>query len=157
MWKGPCKTVGKTTLVASVLLLFSICWLTPVFSVLGVSGAVGSHLHAALCSSCLPGLLLPLLQELLGPPRALHLTFKPSSSGSLCCLPGMAFLDFSAGGEALPGVVLGEVPSYTLFPRAPRKVWDVVPSIGMMPLDEGGSETESLYEIEGMNKWILYL
>uniref|UniRef100_A0A8C2T4X5 Voltage-dependent L-type calcium channel subunit alpha n=1 Tax=Coturnix japonica TaxID=93934 RepID=A0A8C2T4X5_COTJA len=27
---------------------------------------------------------------------------------------------------------------------------------GMMPLDEGGSETESLYEIEGMNKWILY-
>ncbi|KAM6398854.1 voltage-dependent L-type calcium channel subunit alpha-1S isoform 3-T3 [Rhynochetos jubatus] len=28
---------------------------------------------------------------------------------------------------------------------------------GMMPLDEGGSETESLYEIEGMNKWILYL
>ncbi|KAK2526413.1 hypothetical protein Q9233_008183 [Columba guinea] len=28
---------------------------------------------------------------------------------------------------------------------------------GMMPSDEGGSETESLYEIEGMNKWILYL
>ncbi|NXW55229.1 CAC1S protein, partial [Eurystomus gularis] len=27
---------------------------------------------------------------------------------------------------------------------------------GMMPSDEGGSETESLYEIEGMNKWILY-
>ncbi|XP_064492167.1 voltage-dependent L-type calcium channel subunit alpha-1S isoform X2 [Pseudopipra pipra] len=27
---------------------------------------------------------------------------------------------------------------------------------GMMPLDEGGSETESLYEIEGMNKWILF-
>ncbi|XP_031464433.1 voltage-dependent L-type calcium channel subunit alpha-1S [Phasianus colchicus] len=27
---------------------------------------------------------------------------------------------------------------------------------GMMPLDEGGSETESLYELEGMNKWILY-
>ncbi|XP_013817406.2 voltage-dependent L-type calcium channel subunit alpha-1S [Apteryx mantelli] len=27
---------------------------------------------------------------------------------------------------------------------------------GMMPLDEGGSETESLYEIEGMNKWIVY-
>ncbi|XP_065554460.1 voltage-dependent L-type calcium channel subunit alpha-1S [Lathamus discolor] len=27
---------------------------------------------------------------------------------------------------------------------------------GMMPLDEGGSETESLYEIEGMNKWIFY-
>uniref|UniRef100_A0A8B9IG48 Voltage-dependent L-type calcium channel subunit alpha n=1 Tax=Anser cygnoides TaxID=8845 RepID=A0A8B9IG48_ANSCY len=61
----------------------------------GEGTAVGSHLHAALCSSCLPGLLLPLLQELLGPPRALHLTFKPSSSGSLCCLPGMAFLDFS--------------------------------------------------------------
>ncbi|XP_064327879.1 voltage-dependent L-type calcium channel subunit alpha-1S-like isoform X14 [Phalacrocorax carbo] len=29
-------------------------------------------------------------------------------------------------------------------------------SVGMMPSDEGGSETESLYEIEGMNKWILY-
>lgn len=28
---------------------------------------------------------------------------------------------------------------------------------GMLPLDEGGSETESLYEIEGMNKWILFL
>ncbi|XP_015505894.1 voltage-dependent L-type calcium channel subunit alpha-1S [Parus major] len=28
---------------------------------------------------------------------------------------------------------------------------------GMMPSDEGGSETESLYEIEGMNKWILFL
>uniref|UniRef100_A0A663F2M3 Voltage-dependent L-type calcium channel subunit alpha n=1 Tax=Aquila chrysaetos chrysaetos TaxID=223781 RepID=A0A663F2M3_AQUCH len=28
---------------------------------------------------------------------------------------------------------------------------------GMMPSDEGGSESESLYEIEGMNKWILYL
>ncbi|XP_023797808.1 voltage-dependent L-type calcium channel subunit alpha-1S [Cyanistes caeruleus] len=27
---------------------------------------------------------------------------------------------------------------------------------GMMPSDEGGSETESLYEIEGMNKWILF-
>ncbi|XP_069731821.1 voltage-dependent L-type calcium channel subunit alpha-1S [Phaenicophaeus curvirostris] len=27
---------------------------------------------------------------------------------------------------------------------------------GMLPSDEGGSETESLYEIEGMNKWILY-
>uniref|UniRef100_A0A663ME21 Voltage-dependent L-type calcium channel subunit alpha n=1 Tax=Athene cunicularia TaxID=194338 RepID=A0A663ME21_ATHCN len=27
---------------------------------------------------------------------------------------------------------------------------------GMMLSDEGGSETESLYEIEGMNKWILY-
>ncbi|XP_019348147.2 voltage-dependent L-type calcium channel subunit alpha-1S [Alligator mississippiensis] len=27
---------------------------------------------------------------------------------------------------------------------------------GMLPLDEGGSETESLYEIEGMNKWILF-
>uniref|UniRef100_A0A8C0BDT9 Voltage-dependent L-type calcium channel subunit alpha n=1 Tax=Buteo japonicus TaxID=224669 RepID=A0A8C0BDT9_9AVES len=27
---------------------------------------------------------------------------------------------------------------------------------GMMPSDEGGSESESLYEIEGMNKWILY-
>ncbi|NXM40554.1 CAC1S protein, partial [Gymnorhina tibicen] len=27
---------------------------------------------------------------------------------------------------------------------------------GMMALDEGGSETESLYEIEGMNKWILF-
>ncbi|NWX23478.1 CAC1S protein, partial [Aegotheles bennettii] len=27
---------------------------------------------------------------------------------------------------------------------------------GMMPSDEGGSETESLYEIEGMNKWLLY-
>ncbi|KAM9369325.1 voltage-dependent L-type calcium channel subunit alpha-1S [Phaethornis superciliosus] len=27
---------------------------------------------------------------------------------------------------------------------------------GMMASDEGGSETESLYEIEGMNKWILY-
>ncbi|XP_074971789.1 voltage-dependent L-type calcium channel subunit alpha-1S-like [Phalacrocorax aristotelis] len=27
---------------------------------------------------------------------------------------------------------------------------------GTMPSDEGGSETESLYEIEGMNKWILY-
>ncbi|NXF71457.1 CAC1S protein, partial [Sclerurus mexicanus] len=27
---------------------------------------------------------------------------------------------------------------------------------GVMPLDEGGSETESLYEIEGMNKWILF-
>ncbi|NXT00428.1 CAC1S protein, partial [Jacana jacana] len=27
---------------------------------------------------------------------------------------------------------------------------------GMMSSDEGGSETESLYEIEGMNKWILY-
>uniref|UniRef100_A0A8C0I904 Voltage-dependent L-type calcium channel subunit alpha n=1 Tax=Bubo bubo TaxID=30461 RepID=A0A8C0I904_BUBBB len=34
--------------------------------------------------------------------------------------------------------------------------WDVVSSLGMMPSDEGGSETESLYEIEGMNKWILY-
>uniref|UniRef100_A0A8C3D2B4 Voltage-dependent L-type calcium channel subunit alpha n=1 Tax=Cairina moschata TaxID=8855 RepID=A0A8C3D2B4_CAIMO len=51
----------------------------------------------------------------------LHLTFKPSSSGSLCCLPGMVFLDFTAGGEALPAVLLGEVPSCTLFPRAPRK------------------------------------
>lgn len=69
----------------------------------------------------------------------------------------MVFLDFTAGGEALPAVLLGEVPSCTLFPRAPRKAWDVVPSVGMMPLDEGGSETESLYEIEGMNKWILYL
>lgn len=29
--------------------------------------------------------------------------------------------------------------------------------LGMMPSDEGGSETESLYEIEGMNKWILFL
>ncbi|XP_074833425.1 voltage-dependent L-type calcium channel subunit alpha-1S [Carettochelys insculpta] len=27
---------------------------------------------------------------------------------------------------------------------------------GMLPLEEGGSETESLYEIEGMNKWILF-
>ncbi|NWW23014.1 CAC1S protein, partial [Falcunculus frontatus] len=27
---------------------------------------------------------------------------------------------------------------------------------GMMASDEGGSETESLYEIEGMNKWILF-
>ncbi|XP_051494807.1 voltage-dependent L-type calcium channel subunit alpha-1S isoform X1 [Apus apus] len=27
---------------------------------------------------------------------------------------------------------------------------------GMMASDEGGSETESLYEIEGMNKWLLY-
>ncbi|XP_061488483.1 voltage-dependent L-type calcium channel subunit alpha-1S isoform X2 [Rhineura floridana] len=27
---------------------------------------------------------------------------------------------------------------------------------GMMPSDDGGSETESLYEIEGMNKWILF-
>ncbi|KAM9594423.1 voltage-dependent L-type calcium channel subunit alpha-1S isoform 3-T3 [Morphnus guianensis] len=27
---------------------------------------------------------------------------------------------------------------------------------GMMSSDEGGSESESLYEIEGMNKWILY-
>ncbi|NXG59221.1 CAC1S protein, partial [Hemiprocne comata] len=27
---------------------------------------------------------------------------------------------------------------------------------GMMTSDEGGSETESLYEIEGMNKWLLY-
>ncbi|XP_019401893.1 PREDICTED: voltage-dependent L-type calcium channel subunit alpha-1S [Crocodylus porosus] len=27
---------------------------------------------------------------------------------------------------------------------------------GMLPLDEGSSETESLYEIEGMNKWILF-
>ncbi|NWS77411.1 CAC1S protein, partial [Crotophaga sulcirostris] len=27
---------------------------------------------------------------------------------------------------------------------------------GMMPSDEGGSETESLYEIEGMNKWLLH-
>ncbi|XP_062996842.1 voltage-dependent L-type calcium channel subunit alpha-1S [Elgaria multicarinata webbii] len=27
---------------------------------------------------------------------------------------------------------------------------------GLMPSDEGGSETESLYEIEGMNKWILF-
>ncbi|EMP32289.1 Voltage-dependent L-type calcium channel subunit alpha-1S [Chelonia mydas] len=28
---------------------------------------------------------------------------------------------------------------------------------GMLPSEEGGSETESLYEIEGMNKWILFL
>ncbi|KAF7254588.1 Voltage-dependent L-type calcium channel subunit alpha-1S, partial [Varanus komodoensis] len=27
---------------------------------------------------------------------------------------------------------------------------------GLMPSDEGGSETESLYEIEGMNKWIRF-
>uniref|UniRef100_A0A8C0IXF0 Voltage-dependent L-type calcium channel subunit alpha n=1 Tax=Chelonoidis abingdonii TaxID=106734 RepID=A0A8C0IXF0_CHEAB len=27
---------------------------------------------------------------------------------------------------------------------------------GMLPSEEGGSETESLYEIEGMNKWILF-
>ncbi|XP_065435441.1 voltage-dependent L-type calcium channel subunit alpha-1S-like, partial [Chrysemys picta bellii] len=27
---------------------------------------------------------------------------------------------------------------------------------GMLPSEEGGSETESLSEIEGMNKWILF-
>lgn len=54
-------------------------------------------------------------------------------------------------------MLLGEMPSCMFYPRAPRTAWAVVPSVGMMPLDEGGSETESLYEIEGMNKWILYL
>lgn len=71
--------------------------------------------------------------------------------------PQTAFLDFTSDGEALSDVLLGEAPSHRFFPRAPGKAWDVVPSIGMMMSDEGGSETESLYEIEGMNKWILYL
>lgn len=110
-------------------------------------------------SGCLPELLLLLLQGgcswclLLG----LHLNLKTLCPDSHCCLPGIVFLDFTSDGEALPDVLLGEVPSYVFFPRAPRKAWHVVPSTGMMPSDEGGSETESLYEIEGMNKWILYL
>lgn len=91
-----------------------------------------------------------------GVPGAAYLvcTFCPNSR---CCLPGMIVLDFTSDGEALRGVRLGEVPSPVSFRRAPRKAWGVVPSLGMMPSDEGGSETESLYEIEGMNKWILYL
>lgn len=48
-------------------------------------------------------------------------------------------------------------PLLHVLPKGSKDSWGVVPSIGMMPLDEGGSETESLYEIEGMNKWILYL
>lgn len=87
----------------------------------------------------------------------LHLTVQTFCSACLCCLPGTVFLRVTSGGDTFPGVLLGEIPSHMFFPRAPRTAWGFVPSIGMMPLDEGGSETESLYEIEGMNKWILYL
>lgn len=166
------KSLGKhwerqnasSTPVASALtnlLLFSICSYhnLPIFSMLGVSCTGGAYIHTTVCSGCLSGLLLLLLQGgyswclLFG----LQLMLKTFCPNTRCCLPGMAFLNFTSDGEALPDVLLGEVPSHMFFPRAPRKAWDVIPSIGMMPSDEGGSETESLYEIEGMNKWILYL
>ena len=169
MCKEPWETVGKTKR------LFHTCGqcsykppvvqhllrsqLTPVFSVLGVSCTEGAYIHTAVSSGCLSGLLLLLLRGgcswclLLG----LHLTLKTFYPNSCCCLPGTAFFDFTSDGEALPDVLLGEVPSHMFFPRGPRKAWDVIASLGMMPSDEGGSETESLYEIEGMNKWILYL
>ncbi|KFQ45505.1 Voltage-dependent L-type calcium channel subunit alpha-1S, partial [Nestor notabilis] len=42
---------------------------------------------------------------------------------SCCCLPGTAFLHFTSDGEALPDVLLGEVPSHTFFPGAPSRQW----------------------------------
>lgn len=87
----------------------------------------------------------------------MHLTLKTFYPNSCCCLLGTAFLGFTSDGEALPDVLWGEIPSHMFFPRGPMKAWDVVPFLGMMPSDEGGSESESLYEIEGMSKWILYL
>lgn len=67
-------------------------------------------------------MLLLLLQEgcswgLLG---VLHLTVQTSCSACLCCLTGTAFLRVTSGGNALPGVLLREIPSCMFFPRAPR-------------------------------------
>lgn len=67
-------------------------------------------------------MLLLLLQEgcswgLLG---VLHLTVQTSCSACLCCLTGTAFLHVNSGGDALPGVLLREIPSCMFFPRAPR-------------------------------------
>lgn len=63
---------------------------------------------------------------------------------------------FTSGGEALPGGLLVEVPPTCSSQGLQEKPVMSFP-LGMMPSDEGGSETESLYEIEGMNKWILFL